>query len=77
MRIIPEKVFVHADARTGEMVVVMDGFRMTLNRSEGELLRDGLDHGLKQLSAAAEDSRRPALAGADFEKPEPKKLTAI
>ena len=51
MKIVPEKVFVHANPETGEMVVVMDGFRLTLSRSEGELLRDGLDQGLKQLPA--------------------------
>ena len=78
MRIIPEKVFVHADTKTGEMVVVMDGFRLTLSRSEGELLRDGLDCGLRQLSSPADDTRRPGMTGAvDGERSEAKKLTVM
>ena len=63
MQVIPEKVFVQPNTDAAELVVVMDGFRLTLSRHEGEALRDGLTLGLKKLELAAGESRRPALIG--------------
>jgi hypothetical protein len=63
MKIVPEKVFVQPNLETAELVVVMDGFRLTLSRSESETLRDGLSLGLKKLDPTSGDSRRPALVG--------------
>ena len=53
----------HVEPDTDELVVVMDGFRLTLSRHEGEALRDGLTLGLKKLELASGEPRRPALIG--------------
>ncbi|HUJ99617.1 MAG TPA: hypothetical protein VLV85_15310 [Stellaceae bacterium] len=63
MQVIPEKVFVQSNPEAAELVVVMDGFRLTLSRHEGEALRDGLTLGLKKLELASGEPRRPALIG--------------
>jgi hypothetical protein len=63
MKVVPEKVFVQANAVACELLVVMDGFRLTLSKSESEALRDGLTSGLERLQAAAGEPRRPALTG--------------
>jgi len=76
MKIVPEKVFVQPNAETSELLVVMDGFRLTLSKSEGEALRDGLSLGIKKLDGVSVDLRRPALIGADDDEArmEPRKL---
>lgn len=63
MKIIPEKVFVQPNAAACELVVIMDGFRLTLSKSESESLRDGLTFGLKRLEQTAGESRRPTPIG--------------
>ncbi len=68
MKVVPEKVFVQANTAASELLVVMDGFRLTLSKSESEALRDGLTHGLERLQAVAGEPRRPSLAaGAERE----------
>jgi hypothetical protein len=61
MKVVPEKVFVQPNATASELLVVMDGFRLTLSKSEGEALRDGLTHGLNRLEAGPGEPRRPTL----------------
>jgi hypothetical protein len=65
MQVVPEKVFVQSNPEAAELVVIMDGFRLTLSRHEGEALRDGLTLGLKKLELASGESRRPALIGGE------------
>lgn len=70
MKVIPEKVFVQLNAAASELVVIMDGFRLTLSKSESEALRDGLTFGLKRLEGGGEP-RRPTLIGGAEHEPAP------
>lgn len=63
MKVVPEKVFVQPNAEAAQLVVVMEGFRLTLSKTESEALRDGLNLGLKQLDLTVGEPRRPALMG--------------
>ena len=63
MKIIPERVSVLPNAEAAQLTVIMDGFRMTLTRTECEALRDGLTQGLKHLDLVTPDTRRPVLVG--------------
>jgi hypothetical protein len=76
MKIVPEKVFVQPNVETAELVVVMEGFRLTLSKSECEALRDGLALGLRKLESGPGEFRRPALIGVsdDETRGEPRKL---
>jgi hypothetical protein len=70
MKVVPEKVFVQANTAASELLVVMDGFRLTLSKSESEALRDGLTYGLNRLEASPGEPRRPTLiAGAEHNGP--------
>jgi hypothetical protein len=51
VKILPEKVFVHSDHAKRELIVVMEGFRITLLAEEAEALRDALICGLKHVSS--------------------------
>jgi hypothetical protein len=63
MKVVPEKVFVYANQDTAQLTVVMEGYRLTLSKPEGEALRDGLSNGLKQLElTSAEPRRSPYVA---------------
>jgi hypothetical protein len=61
MKVVPEKVFVQPNTAASELLVVMDGFRLTLSKSESEALRDGLTFGLNRLEASPGEPRRPTL----------------
>ncbi|MGO8915148.1 MAG: hypothetical protein ACLQJR_04505 [Stellaceae bacterium] len=63
MDVVPEKVFVQPNVEAAQLVVVMEGFRLTLSKRESEALRDGLSQGLKQLDLTPAEPRRPALMG--------------
>jgi hypothetical protein len=63
MKIFPEKVSVLPNVEAAQLTVIMDGFRITLSRAECEILRDGLNQGLKHLDMPP-DGRRPVLVGA-------------
>jgi hypothetical protein len=78
MKVVPEKVFVQPNTEAAELVVVMDGFRLTLSRNESEALRDGLTSGLKKLELSAGELRRPALIGSvdDDARPEARRIAA-
>jgi hypothetical protein len=57
MKILPEKVFVHPDRAKRELIVVMEGFRITVNAEEAEALRDALIYGLKHVSTGPTEAR--------------------
>ena len=61
MKILPERVFVHADSSKREFTVVMEGFRMTLSTEEAQALKDALAQALKE--AAAGETRPPHIIG--------------
>ena len=63
MKIIPERVSVLPNVEAALLTVIMDGFRITLTKAECEVLRDGLNQGLKQLDLATHDPRRPVPVG--------------
>ncbi len=60
MKILPERVFVLADAEKREVTVVMEGFRLTMSVEEAQALRDGLAQGLRQLTPDQAGSRSAA-----------------
>jgi hypothetical protein len=67
MKIVPEKVFVHANQETAQLTVVMEGYRLTLAKAECEALRDGLSSGLKQLELTSPEPRRTPFVATDSE----------
>lgn len=78
MDVVPEKVFVQPNVEAAQLVVVMEGFRLTLSKRESEALRDGLTQGLKQLDLVPGEPRRPALLGVaePDARPEPRRIGA-
>jgi hypothetical protein len=79
MKIVPERVTVVPDLQTGELTIIMDGFRLTLSAEEARLLSYALVHGTKQLhsdparapssTAPGAFSAKPTLAGSHETKP--------
>lgn len=67
MKIVPEKVFVHANHDTSQLTVVMEGYRLTLSKPECEALRDGLNNGLKQLDLTSPETRRTPFTASENE----------
>lgn len=67
MKIVPEKVFVHANQDSAQLTVVMDGYRLTLSKPECEALRDGLSSGLKQLELMSAEPRRTPFVATESE----------
>jgi hypothetical protein len=67
MKIVPEKVFVQANPEAANLTVVMEGYRLTLSKTESEALRDGLTAGLRQLELTGTDVRRAPFVAADNE----------
>lgn len=65
MKIVPEKVFVQANPEATNLTIVMEGYRLTLSKSESEALRDGLTAGLRQLDLTCPDARRTPFVAAD------------
>jgi hypothetical protein len=63
MDVVPEKVFVLPNLEAAQLVVVMEGFRLTLSKRESEALRDALTQGLKQLDLAPGEPRRSGIIG--------------
>ena len=73
MKILPEKVFVLADAEKSELMVVMEGFRMTLTGDEAHVLRDGLTQGLTKLIQQSGSRSTPLVALSPTGVPEAKR----
>lgn len=67
MKIVPEKVFVHANHETAQLTVVTEGYRLTLSKPECEALRDGLTNGLKQLELTSVEARRTPFVASESE----------
>jgi hypothetical protein len=67
MKVVPEKVFVHANQDTAQLTLVMEGYRLTLSKPECEALRDGLSNGLRQLELTSAEARRTPYVATESE----------
>jgi hypothetical protein len=68
MKVVPEKVFVCANQDSGQLTVIMEGYRLTLTKSECEALAKGLSDGLKQLELTNPEPRRTPFAATESER---------
>lgn len=62
MKLTPEIVTVFPDPQTGEVHIVLSGFRITLTADESSLLLDGLIGSLERLRAAPKSDASGELA---------------
>ena len=83
MRVVREIVTVLTDPATGEVSIVLSGWRITLTADEADLLARGLANGLEELrgaqrpeSGATPELRSPGRSSAGSPDREPQHIVA-